>query len=103
MFEYRHKNRKYIIIEVADIFYAQNKAEEIPDETLQPDEYKAWEKVEDRAARKVIRRIIQKAKKENFVLKRLLNNQQADQIAKKPLSLGLNGVYLLIFVDRGAR
>jgi hypothetical protein len=25
MFEYRHKNRKYIIIEVADIFYAQNK------------------------------------------------------------------------------
>ncbi|MFA5573251.1 MAG: hypothetical protein WDA42_09095 [Candidatus Bathyarchaeia archaeon] len=36
MFEYRHKNRKYVIIEVADIFYAQNKAEEIPDETFHP-------------------------------------------------------------------
>jgi len=88
---------KWVIIEVADVFLAQDKFESIPDEDLEPEEHKQWEDVEDKTTRNIIKEQIAKAKQEGFPRFWLFTVDQVQKKLKRPLPLGLNGMYLLVF------
>lgn len=98
---------KLVFVEVMDIFLAQKKVEAIPDDTLEPIEYAAWLKVEDKATRQVFRQITAKAKTEGYNPKPevvITYEQMAAYLLKKgyskdqaSLPFGLNGVYMLRF------
>jgi hypothetical protein len=98
---------KLVFVEVADIFLAQNKVEEIPNDTLQPEEYAAWLKVEDKATKTVFKRVAAKAKKEGYNPKPevvITHEQMTTHLEKKgytheqaALPFGLNGMYMLRF------
>lgn len=99
LFEQIFDNNKIVIIEIADIFLHQNKFEEIPDETLQPEEYKEWEKTEARSRRAVITKQLKRAKAEGYTHWKLFTAEEAKEHGQ---SLGLNGMYLLAFMKKDA-
>lgn len=98
---------KMVIVEVADVFLAQKHIEEIPDETLKPEEYKEWLKIEDKSTRRVFKQVAGKAKKEGYNPKPeviITADQMKAYLLKKgyskeqaTLPFGLNGLYMLRF------
>ena len=86
-----------VIVEVMDIFNEIKGFEEIPDKSLERERYKKYEKEEFKAHERVIENLTEEYKKKGYRLVRFWTREEADRELKTPLSLGLNGVYLLLF------
>lgn len=92
-------DKKIVVIEIADIFLHQTKFEEIPQEDLEPEMYAEYEKVELRSQRAIIKNQLKKAKAEGYTRWKLFTADDAKRLGQ---SLGLNGMYLLVFGRKDA-
>lgn len=78
------ENRKAIIIEIMDVFYAMD-VEEIPEDYPEEKEFEAH--------LKVINEVLRKAKAEGYKKYKLLS---ADEVKNTGSDIGINGLYLVL-------
>jgi len=102
------EDKKNVIIEIADVFLEMHypdgsTMEEIPDTTLIEDKQERvkQEKIlalsEKEAQMKLIKDHINKARNEGYKFYKILTQDQASKVTGQPLSLGFNGMYILLF------
>lgn len=88
---------KVVVIQTQDIFYrVMEKAQmdEIPDETLEPEKSKKWDKVEKEVLANIISEELKKAKEEGYTRYAIGDWENARKVG---IDLGLNGMYLIVF------
>jgi len=88
---------KVVVIQTQDIFYRvmkKTQMDEIPDETLEPEKSKKWDKVEKEVIADIISEELRKAKEEGYTKYAVGDWEDAREIG---IDLGLNGMYLLVF------
>lgn len=75
----KKENTKSVIIEICDVFHEMRNISE-----------KA-------AQKKVMKKQIEKAQKEGYTLFKVITHATAERVTKRPLVLGLNGMYMMLF------